>query len=34
MMGKAVEALDELHKSARDILELTHGMASEIGVQL
>ena len=34
MMGKAIEALEELHTSARDILDLTHGMAREMGVQL
>ena len=34
MLGKAVDALEELHITARDILDLTHGMAKEIGVQL
>ena len=34
MQEQAVEVLDEIHISVRDALDLTHGMAREIGVKL
>lgn len=34
MQAQAAEVLDEIHISVKDALDLTHGMAREIGVKL
>jgi len=34
MQAQAIEVLDVIHSNIKDALDLTHGMAREIGVQL